>query len=105
MENHHKGACPLCGGFWLEGVEEGLGGVGGAVARVDDVVGPGAVARHALFGQLIDAVARGDGAALVGELVELTVEHHDLAVLVEQRVVFVARDHAAAGGEHQAAAL
>ena len=32
MENHHKGACPLCGGFWLESVEEGSGGVGGAVA-------------------------------------------------------------------------
>ena len=82
MENHHKGACPLCGGFWIEGVEEGLGCVGGAVARVDDVVGPGAVARHALLGQFVDAVAGGDGAALVGELIELAVEHHDLAVLV-----------------------
>ena len=30
MKNHHKGACPLCGG--LEGVEDGAGGVGGAVA-------------------------------------------------------------------------
>ena len=90
---------------WWEGVEESLGGVGGAVARVDDVIGPGAVARHALFGQFIDAVAGGYGAALVGELVELAVEHHDLAVLVQQRIVFVARDHAAAGGEYQAAAL
>ena len=41
----------------------------------------------------------------MGELVELAVEHHDLAVLVQQRVVLVARNHAAAGGEHQAAAL
>ena len=105
MENHHKGACPLCGGIWLEGVEEGLGGVGGAVARVDDVIGPGAVAWHALFGQFIDAVAGGDGAALVGELIELAVEHHDLAVLMQQRIILVACDHAAAGGEHQAAAL
>ena len=39
--------------------------------------------------------------ALVGELVELAVEHHDLAILVQQRVVLVARDHAAAGGKHQ----
>ena len=58
-----------------------------------------------MLGQLIDTVAGGDGATLVGELVELTVEHHDLAVLVQQRVVLVARDHAAAGGKHQAAAL
>ena len=41
----------------------------------------------------------------MGELVELTVEHHDLAVLVQQRVVLVARDHAATRGKHQAAAL
>ena len=41
----------------------------------------------------------------MGELVELAVEHHDLAILVQQRVVLVACDHAAAGGEHQAAAL
>ena len=41
----------------------------------------------------------------MGELVELAVEHHDLAVLVQQRIVLVARDHAATGGEHQAAAL
>ena len=41
----------------------------------------------------------------MGELVELTVEHHNLTVLVQQRVVLVARDHAAAGGKHQAAAL
>ena len=41
----------------------------------------------------------------MGEFVELAVEHHDLAVLVQQRIVFVACDHAAAGGEHQAAAL
>lgn len=72
--------------FWLEswgkGVDDGGRGVGGAVARVDDVVGPGAVARHALLGQLFDTVAGGDGAALVGELIELAVEHHDLAVLV-----------------------
>ena len=47
--------------------------------------------------QLIDAVARGDGAALVGELFELAVEHHDLAVLVQQRIVLVTRDYAAAG--------
>ena len=91
--------------FWLEGVEEGSGGVGGAVARVDDAVGPGAVAGHALFGELVDAVAGGDGAAFVGELVELAVKHHNLAVLVQQRVVFVARNDAAAGGEYQAAAL
>ena len=82
-----------------------MGGVGCAVARVDDVVGPGAVARHALLGQLVDTVAGGDGATLVGELIELAVEHHNLAVLVQQRVVLVARDHAAAGGKHQAAAL
>ena len=88
-----------------EGVEEGSGGVGCAVARVDDVVCPGAVARHALLDQLVDAVAGSDGATLVGELIELTVEHHNLTVLVQQRVILVARDHAAAGGEHQAAAL
>ena len=41
----------------------------------------------------------------MGEFVELAVEHHNLAVLVQQRVVLVPRDHAAAGGEHQAAAL
>ena len=41
----------------------------------------------------------------MGELVELAVEHHNLAVLVQQRVVLVARDHAAAGGKHQAASL
>ena len=41
----------------------------------------------------------------MGEFVELAVEHHDLAVLVQQRVVLVSRDHAAARGEHQAAAL
>ena len=69
------------------------------------MVGPGAVAGHALFSQLIDAVAGGDGTALVGEFVELAVEHHNLAVLVQQRVVLVTRDRAAAGGEHQAAAL
>ena len=82
-----------------------MGGVSGAIARVDDVVGPGAVARHAPLGQLVDTVAGGDGATLVSELIELAVEHHNLTVLVQQRVVFVARDHAAAGGKHQAAAL
>ena len=41
----------------------------------------------------------------MGEFVELAVEHHDLAVLVQQRVVLVACDHAAARGKHQAAAL
>ena len=41
----------------------------------------------------------------MGELVELAVEHHNLAVLVQQRIVLVTRDHAAAGGKHQAAAL
>lgn len=41
----------------------------------------------------------------MGELVELAIEHHNLAVLVQQWVVLVARDHAAAGGKHQAAAL
>ena len=41
----------------------------------------------------------------MGELVELAVEHHDLAVLVQQRIVFIARDHAAAGGEHQVTTL
>ena len=69
------------------------------------MVGPGAVARHTLLGELVDAVAGGDGAPLVGELVELAVEHYDLAVLVQQRIVFVARDHAAARGKHQAAML
>ena len=91
--------------FWLEGVEEDSGGVGCAVARVDDVVGPGAVARHALLGQLVDTVAGGDGATLVGEFIELTIEHHNLTVLVQQRVVLVSCDDAAAGGKHQAAAL
>ena len=90
--------------FWqvLERVEEGSGGVGCAVARVDDVVSPGAVARHTLLSQLIDTVAGGDGATFVGELIELTVEHNNLTVLVQQRVVLVSRDDAAAGGKHQA---
>ena len=88
-----------------EGVEDGAGGVGGAVARVDGVVGPGAVARHALLGELFDAIAGSDGASLMSEFVELAVKHHDSAVLVQQRIVLIARDHAAAGGEHQATAL
>ena len=58
-----------------------------------------------LLGELIDAVAGGDGTSLMGEFVELAVEHHDLAVLVQQRIVLIACDHAAARGEHQAASL
>ena len=41
----------------------------------------------------------------MGELIEFTVEHHNLTVLVQQRVVLVSRDDAAAGGKHQATAF
>ena len=42
-----------------------------AIKGIDHCICPGTVQRHALLRELVDAVARGDGSALMGQLVDI----------------------------------